>query len=79
MNGSAWIHTYRHAHLHTSLTYAYMYTTLTIHKTPDLVQTDQARLTRFFALPDPNTSPRFTISVLGHVVVSQTCITQAAY
>jgi len=43
---------------------------------PHLAQTEQARLTRFFALPDPNTSPRVTISVWGHVVVSQMGIVQ---
>ena len=34
---------------------------------------------RFFALPDSNTSPRVTISVLGHVVVSQMGIVQVPY
>ena len=39
---------------------------------PHLAQTERVRLTRFFfALPDSNTSPRVTISVLGRVVVSQ--------
>ena len=64
MNGSAWIHTSRHAHLQTSLIYAHMYTILTLYKTLHLAQTDQARLMRFFALPDSNTSPRIAISVL---------------
>ena len=44
----AWIHAYGHAFLHTSLIYAYMYTTVTIYKTPHLAQTDQARPRRFF-------------------------------
>ena len=34
---------------------------------------------RFFALPDSNTSQRVTISVLGHVVVSQMDIVQVPY
>ena len=34
---------------------------------------------RFFALPDSNTSQRVTISVLGHVVVSQMGIVQVPY
>ena len=46
---------------------------------PHLAQTEQVRLTRFFALPDSNTSPRVTISVLGHVVVSQMGIVQVPY
>ena len=37
------------------------------------------KLKRFFALPDSNTSPRVAISVLGHVVVSQTGIVQVLY
>ena len=32
-----------------------------------------------FAWPDSNTSPRVTISILGHVVVSQTGIVQVPY
>ena len=36
-------------------------------------------MTRFFALPDSNTSPRVTISVLGHVAVSQMDIVQVPY
>ena len=40
LNGSAWIHTSGHAHLHTSLIYAYIYTTLAICKTPHLAQTN---------------------------------------
>ena len=56
-----------------------MYTTLATCKTPHLAQTDQARLTRFLALRDSNTSPRVTISVLGRVVVSQTCMEQVSY
>ena len=43
LNGSAWIHTSGHAHLHTSLICACMYTTLAICKTPHLAQTYQAR------------------------------------
>ena len=46
---------------------------------PHLAQTEQVRLMRFFALPDSNTPPRVTISVLGHVVVSQMGIVQAPY
>ena len=46
---------------------------------PHLAQTEQVRLMRFFALPDSNTSPRVTISVLGHVVVSQMGIVQVPY
>ena len=46
---------------------------------PHLAQTERVRLTRFFALPDSNTSPRVTISVLGHVVVSQMGIVQVPY
>ena len=34
---------------------------------------------QFFALPDSNTPPRVTISVLGHVVVSQMGIVQVPY
>ena len=34
---------------------------------------------RFFALPDSSTPPRVTISVLGHVVVSQMGIVQVPY
>ena len=71
----AWIHNSGYTHLPTSLTCIYMYTILTIYKAPHLVQTDQARLTQVFAFPDSNTSPRVTISVLGHVAVSQTCMT----
>ena len=48
-------------------------------KTLRLERTDQARLTRFFALPDSNTSLRGTISVLVHVVASQTCMVQVPY
>ena len=50
-NASAWTHTFRHAHLHISPIYAYMYTTLSICKTPHLVQTGQARLMRFLCIP----------------------------
>ena len=46
---------------------------------PHLAQTEQVRLTRFFALPDSNTSPGVTISVWGHVVVSQMGIVQVPY
>ena len=46
---------------------------------PHLAQTEQVRLTRFFALPDSNTSQRVTISVWGHVVVSQMGIVQVPY
>ena len=46
---------------------------------PHLAQTERVRLTRFFALPDSNTSQRVTISVLGHVVVSQMGIVQVPY
>ena len=46
---------------------------------PHLAQTEQVRLTRFFALPDSNTSQRVTISDLGHVVVSQMGIVQVPY
>ena len=46
---------------------------------PHLAQTEQDRLMRFFALPDSNTSQRVTISVLGHVVVSQMDIVQVPY
>ena len=46
---------------------------------PHLAQTEQVRLTRFFALPDSNTSQRVTISVLGHVVVSRMGIVQVPY
>ena len=46
---------------------------------PHLAQTERVRLTRFFALPDSNTSPRVTISVWGHVVVSQIGIVQVPY
>ena len=46
---------------------------------PHLAQTEQVRLMRFFALPDSNTSQRVTISVLGHVVVSQMGIVQVPY
>ena len=46
---------------------------------PHLAQTEQVRLTRFFALPDSNTSQRVTISVLGHVAVSQMGIVQVPY
>ena len=46
---------------------------------PHLAQTEQVRLTRFFALPDSNTPQRVTISVSGHVVVSQTGIVQVPY
>ena len=46
---------------------------------PHLAQTEQVRLTRFFALPDSNTSLRVRISVLGHVVVSQMGIVQVPY
>ena len=42
-------------------------------------KTEQVRLTRFFALPDSDTSQRVTIGVLGHVVVSQTGIVQVPY
>ena len=79
LNGIAWIHALEHAHLHTALIYAYVYTTLAICKIPHLAQTDQARLIRFFALPDSNTSTRVTISVLAHVVVSPTCMEQVPY
>ena len=72
-------HTSRHTHLHTLLIYEYVYTTLTACKTPHLAQTDQAKMVRFLALPDSNTSPRVTISVLGHVAVSQACMTQTPY
>ena len=65
MNFSAWIHISWHAHLPISLMYAYMHTNLNIHKTPHLVQTNQARLTLHCQTP---TDPRWvTISVLGHV------------
>ena len=52
-----------------------------LHSTssPHLAQTEQVRLTRFFALPDSNTSLRVTISVLGRVVVSQMGIVQVPY
>ena len=40
---------------------------------------DQSRLMRFFAFSDSNTHPRVRISVLGHVVVSQTCMVQVPY
>ena len=80
LNGSTWIHTSGHAHLHASLIYAYTYTTLIIYKTSYRAQMDQARLTPFFfPLPDSNTSLGVTISVLGDVAVSQTCMTQAPY
>ena len=46
---------------------------------PHLAQTEKVRLTRFFALPDSNTSPRVAIGVLGHVVVSQMGILQVPY
>ena len=46
---------------------------------PHPAQTEQVRLTRFFALPDSNTSQRVTISVSGHVVVSQMGIVQVPY
>ena len=46
---------------------------------PHLAQTEQVRLTRFFALPDSNTSQRVTIGVSGHVVVSQMGIVQVPY
>ena len=42
MNGSAWIHTSRHAHVHTSLIYLHMYTSPITYKTLHLAQTDQA-------------------------------------
>ena len=42
-----------------------------------LAQTEQVRLMRFFAMPDSNT--RVTISVLGHIVVSQMGIVQVPY
>ena len=47
LNGSAWIHNSGHAHLHTSLICAWVYTTLAICKTPHLAQMDQARLRGF--------------------------------
>ena len=65
LNGSAWIHTSGHGHLHTSLIHACVYTTLARCKTPHLAQTDQARLTGFFALPDSNTSPKGQKQCLG--------------
>ena len=40
---------------------------------------ERVRLTRFFALPDSNTSQRVTISVLGHVAVSRMGIVQLPY
>ena len=40
---------------------------------------EQVRLTRFFALPDSNTSLRVTICVLERVVVSQMGIVQVPY
>ena len=46
---------------------------------PHLAQTERVRLTRSFALLDSNTSQRVTISVLGHVVVSQMGIVQVPY
>ena len=46
---------------------------------PHLAQTEQVRLTRFFALPDSNTSQRVTISVLGHLAVSQMGIVQVPH
>ena len=48
-------------------------------QTPHLTQMEGVGFTRIFALPDSNTSPRVTISVLRHVLVSQTGIVQVPY
>ena len=64
LNDCAWIHTSGHAHLHTSLIYARMYTSLTICKTPHLAQPDQARWTRFFLRRQTPLHPQGSQSVV---------------
>ena len=52
---------------------------LTVDHAASGMLTERIRLTRFFALPDSNTSPRVKTSVLGHVTVSQMGIVQVPY
>ena len=80
LNLRAWLRSFTLVHTHS---FAHIQKTAfsAPHSTssPHLAQTEQVRLTRFFALPDSNTPPRVTNSVLGRVVVSQMGIVQVPY